>query len=208
MARIVIGPRVAKALRSRDEIYVVAVEQALERFVENERHPGLHFEKLSGTPDVFTIRINRGDRIFLRRRTDAVGTIYDVMDIGSHVSICTGDINWRETPDIGSSSPASGSAPAENTALIAIPPLPIRRNPPPAILQFVPMHRNLDPNDGGPLHPKLPNVQIEPVRSQAVPRIQQILPERIRHEPANPLAVGKQLQRHRIGHTGQAAPSV
>lgn len=84
MTRIVIGPRVAKALRSRDETYVVAVEQALERFVENERHPGLHFEKLSGTRDIFTIRINRGDRIFLRRRTDAVGTIYDVMDIGSH----------------------------------------------------------------------------------------------------------------------------
>jgi len=84
VARILVGPRVEKALRGRDEAYVQAVAQALERFVENERHPSLHFEKLSGSRDVFTIRINRGDRIFLRRRADPAGAIYDVMDIGSH----------------------------------------------------------------------------------------------------------------------------
>lgn len=84
MARILIGPRFEKTLRGRDEAYVAALEQTLERFVENERHPSLHFEKLIGSRDVFTIRINRGDRIFLRRRADTTGAIYDVMDVGSH----------------------------------------------------------------------------------------------------------------------------
>ena len=49
------------------------VRGAIGLLLTNERHPSLHFEKLKGFGDVWTIRVNRRDRVFLRRAKDERG---------------------------------------------------------------------------------------------------------------------------------------
>lgn len=56
------------------------VQKALRLFMENPRHPGLHFEKLKGS-DYRTIRPDRGKyRIVLRGE----GTMFELVDVDRH----------------------------------------------------------------------------------------------------------------------------
>lgn len=74
-----------------------AVIDAVTTFIENPKHPGLHFERVKGTPDCWSIRATRGDRIILRRTLEAVGDaaidendpatfteIFHLLDAGGH----------------------------------------------------------------------------------------------------------------------------
>lgn len=59
------------------------VDAALRRFMENPRHPSLHFEKLSGS-DFRTIRVDRKKwRIVLRGE----GAVFDLVDVDTHSSV-------------------------------------------------------------------------------------------------------------------------
>jgi mRNA-degrading endonuclease RelE of RelBE toxin-antitoxin system len=55
------------------------VDEALRRFVENPRHPGLHFKKLKHS-DYSTIRVGLGIRIVLIGE----GGVFVLVDIGNH----------------------------------------------------------------------------------------------------------------------------
>lgn len=58
----------------------VRVDEALRKFIENPRHPGLHFEKLSGG-NYRTIRPVRGAfRIVLRGERDE----FELIDVDTH----------------------------------------------------------------------------------------------------------------------------
>jgi mRNA-degrading endonuclease RelE of RelBE toxin-antitoxin system len=47
----------------RNEKLSNAVKITLRKFQDNQNHPSLHLEKLSGS-DIWTIRIDRGNRLF------------------------------------------------------------------------------------------------------------------------------------------------
>jgi hypothetical protein len=57
-----------------------AVGRTLAVFADHAHRPGLRFERVKGT-DLFTIRVNRGDRVFLRLVGDDT---YEVVDVGHH----------------------------------------------------------------------------------------------------------------------------
>jgi hypothetical protein len=69
--------RLPKALQAR-------VTATLERFIDNPRHPGLHFEKLRGGGDLHSIRTTRGYRILMRRESDSAGELFALVDVGPH----------------------------------------------------------------------------------------------------------------------------
>jgi plasmid maintenance system killer protein len=54
--------------------------RAIKQFVADPDHPSLNFERLAGS-DLFSIRVNRGDRIILRRLD---GDSFELVDLGSH----------------------------------------------------------------------------------------------------------------------------
>ena len=57
-----------------------AVDAALEQFIDNPRHPALHFEKLSGSK-YRTIRVDQGRwRIVLR----GSGSSFELVDVDRH----------------------------------------------------------------------------------------------------------------------------
>ncbi len=60
------------------------VRKAIEILLTDERHPSLHFEKLKGYADVWTFRVNRRDRVFLRRAMDERGPYYIAVHVGPH----------------------------------------------------------------------------------------------------------------------------
>jgi len=55
------------------------INQALKRFIENPRHPSLHFEKLRGSP-YRTIRVNSDIRIALIGEDDD----YELIEVNHH----------------------------------------------------------------------------------------------------------------------------
>lgn len=72
--------RFDKAMRHLGPTQRKRAAKSLAQFVENPRHPSLHFEKLSGS-DYCTIRVERNFRIVLK---DLGGDLYELLDIGSH----------------------------------------------------------------------------------------------------------------------------
>lgn len=60
------------------------VSRAFGLFVENPRHPSLNFEKLAGKTNLYSIRLNRGDRAILRSTQDEDGELFEVLLIGPH----------------------------------------------------------------------------------------------------------------------------
>jgi Txe/YoeB family toxin of Txe-Axe toxin-antitoxin module len=65
---------------TRDRDRAERINRALELFRTDPDHPSLNFERLAGS-DLFSIRVNRGDRIILRRRD---GDRFELVDVGSH----------------------------------------------------------------------------------------------------------------------------
>lgn len=78
--RLTKTPRFERAYRKLTDDVKAFVNEALRQFYANPRHPGLHFEKLSGS-DYRTIRVDRGRwRIVLR----GSGAEFDLVDIDRH----------------------------------------------------------------------------------------------------------------------------
>lgn len=73
-------PRFTRAYKALPEEAKEQVKKALAQFLENPRHPSLHFEKLKGS-DYRTIRPNRGKyRIVLR----GGGPEVELVDVDRH----------------------------------------------------------------------------------------------------------------------------
>lgn len=74
------SPRFTRAYKALSQEAKEAVQKALRLFMENPRHPGLHFEKLRGS-DYRTIRPDRGKyRIVLRVK----GSSFELVDVDRH----------------------------------------------------------------------------------------------------------------------------
>ncbi len=63
--------------RQRFENY----KKAVTLFVSTPTHPGLNIEKLHNAKGIFTIRLNKGDRIFLVWKDESIAIF---IDIGKH----------------------------------------------------------------------------------------------------------------------------
>lgn len=83
MIKIIFSPHF---LRSRKKFLknnlelAIKVTEAIEKFVNNPFHPGLNLEKLINL-DIWTIRIDRGNRIFLHWLNSSTALF---IDIGKH----------------------------------------------------------------------------------------------------------------------------
>ncbi len=84
MPRIRLHRQFERAFKRLPDDIQERATKSLERFIANPRHPGLNFEALRGHPGLFSIRVNQGWRILLRRDQDGEGEIYVVADIGPH----------------------------------------------------------------------------------------------------------------------------
>ena len=80
MAGIRPTPKFEKALKALGHKERRRAGKSLQQFVENPRHPSLHFEKLGGS-DYCTIRVDRNFRIALK---DLGNDVYELLDVGSH----------------------------------------------------------------------------------------------------------------------------
>jgi plasmid maintenance system killer protein len=85
MPRIRIDPGFERALNGFPKELKQRAIAALAKFMEHPNLPGLRFERLRGQlRDYYSIRINRGYRILLRREDDAQGELYAAVDAGTH----------------------------------------------------------------------------------------------------------------------------
>lgn len=84
MTRVSFAKDAIKALLDMDKARSRKVDAAFKQFAADPRHPGLHFERLRGTADLYSIRLGRGDRAILRRASDADGEVFEVLGIGTH----------------------------------------------------------------------------------------------------------------------------
>ena len=73
--------RFKKAVSKLTPDKATETQDALRQFLADPQHPGLNFEKLSGTKANYTIRTNGGDRICLRKTARGK---YDIADVGDH----------------------------------------------------------------------------------------------------------------------------
>jgi len=76
------APRFKKSVKKLTASEQNFVDQAIRRFIENPRHPSLHFEKLRGSP-YRTIRVNSDIRIALIGEED----YYELVDVNHHDAI-------------------------------------------------------------------------------------------------------------------------
>lgn len=86
MPRLILTANFRKAVRkmaARDRDAAKRIEAALARFESDPRHPGLNFEKLSGSRH-YSIRASRGERIVLLPAGDDA---YEILDAGAHDAI-------------------------------------------------------------------------------------------------------------------------
>ena len=63
MANVILDPGYAKDLRALESHERKGAEKSLERFSENPRHPGLHFEKMTAITGWHTYRVNDDIRV-------------------------------------------------------------------------------------------------------------------------------------------------
>lgn len=82
--RLQFTPAFNKAFARLSKTVQPRVRKALEQFMANPRHPGLHFEKLGGGGAFHSIRASRGYRILMRREQDAAGELFALIDVGPH----------------------------------------------------------------------------------------------------------------------------
>jgi hypothetical protein len=79
MPKLTSTPRFQKAFAALGHRERTRAERSLTRFLENPRHPGLHFEKITG--QYHTIRVDLNFRIVLRDEGDGE---FSLIDVGGH----------------------------------------------------------------------------------------------------------------------------
>lgn len=81
-ARVGLSARFERDLRKADPRIRAAAEKALQRLVENRYHPGLNLERIRD--EVWSIRVTRNFRIFLRRNSDDQGELFLASRLETH----------------------------------------------------------------------------------------------------------------------------
>lgn len=81
-ARVGLSARFKRDLRKADPRIRDAAGKALRRLVENRYHPGLNLERIRG--EVWSIRVTRNFRIFLRRMSDEQGEFFLASRLETH----------------------------------------------------------------------------------------------------------------------------
>lgn len=84
MPRIRIDRGYLRGRRRLPERIRAAADRALERFIDDQNHFGLNFERLRNWTDHYSIRATRAYRILLRREVDEEGEVYAAVDVGTH----------------------------------------------------------------------------------------------------------------------------
>lgn len=73
-----------KAFKSLGPEIKKGVKRTLEKFQAAPALAGLNFEPLAGMADFYSIRVNAGYRILLRKDRDAEGDVYTLVNVGPH----------------------------------------------------------------------------------------------------------------------------
>lgn len=81
-ARVALSARFKRDLRKADPRIRAGASEALGRLVENRHHPGLNLERIRD--EVWSIRVTRNFRIFLRRITDDEGELFLASRLENH----------------------------------------------------------------------------------------------------------------------------
>ena len=84
MVRILWSRAFEKSFRTLAPAAQNSAFRAVEKLIQNPRHPSLNLEKLRGTADFWSIRVNQGFRILLSSGRDEDGDFYRLEDVGSH----------------------------------------------------------------------------------------------------------------------------
>jgi mRNA-degrading endonuclease RelE of RelBE toxin-antitoxin system len=80
MMTVIPTPRFKQALANLDSKKLSQARKAVKKFIANPFLPGLNFEQLGGT-DSYTIRVNKGFRICMRK---VAPRTFDLVDVGTH----------------------------------------------------------------------------------------------------------------------------
>jgi mRNA-degrading endonuclease RelE of RelBE toxin-antitoxin system len=81
-ARVALSARFKRDLRKADPRIRAEASEALGRLVENRHHPGLNLERIRD--EVWSIRVTRNFRIFLRRTADDKGELFRASRLEKH----------------------------------------------------------------------------------------------------------------------------
>ncbi|HSL82197.1 MAG TPA: hypothetical protein VLF66_05440 [Thermoanaerobaculia bacterium] len=81
-ARVALSARFKRDLRKAAPRIRDEAAEALGRLVENRHYPGLNLERIRD--EVWSIRVTRNFRIFLRRTTDAEGELFIASRLETH----------------------------------------------------------------------------------------------------------------------------
>jgi mRNA-degrading endonuclease RelE of RelBE toxin-antitoxin system len=82
MPRLELSPRFEKLFARLHPDLREAAARALQKLLDNPESRGLNLEPIAG--EMYSIRVNRGFRILLRKRQDGVEVCYVAEDVGSH----------------------------------------------------------------------------------------------------------------------------
>jgi mRNA-degrading endonuclease RelE of RelBE toxin-antitoxin system len=81
-ARVALSARFKRKLRKVDPQIRAAALKALSRLGENRSHPGLNLERIRD--EIWSIRVTRNFRIFLRRMIDEDGEFFLASRLENH----------------------------------------------------------------------------------------------------------------------------
>jgi mRNA-degrading endonuclease RelE of RelBE toxin-antitoxin system len=81
-ARVALSARFKRDLRKVDPRIRGAAQKALLQLVRNRSHPGLNLERIEG--EIWSIRVTRNFRIFLRRTSDDEGELFLASRLENH----------------------------------------------------------------------------------------------------------------------------
>ena len=82
--RVSISQRYLKSSRRLSPSVRKQATRALQKFMDEPRRPGLHFEPIAGRAGFFSIRANLNFCILLQKTKDADGELYIAEDVGPH----------------------------------------------------------------------------------------------------------------------------
>lgn len=78
--RIVFAKRFVEAHRRLNRDVRAKADKALRLLASNPRHPSLHLKRMRSTPDLWEVRVDRGNRMTLHIEGDC----YVLRNIGKH----------------------------------------------------------------------------------------------------------------------------
>lgn len=86
MARLRLDGSFAQSYRKLAGDLRAAADRALLKLQEKPPRPSLNLERIKGTDNYWSIRVNKGYRILLRLETDEEGEVFVAVMVGPHDS--------------------------------------------------------------------------------------------------------------------------